>query len=233
MRYRFILLRQNVNTPSSIKLSTVTLNGGYITFIMHVTSNSKTNITPIIELLSSTLHQHTREHVTKLMPQNKPNSYFRIVICKFGYMKRPSRIYTFQVKTLIKSFRSKNIKSPRLIRTGLTAQFRRVTPQVTDFSIQDCFRTQCSTKSHIHELQPRDNMTPFFSSLKGRKNRAAPTFCIKNMQIFETQLCILRNKDLHITMLYWVMQSLKFNLYMPCDKLDYFFLYFHRSKIFF
>ena len=57
MRYRFILLRQNVNTLSSIKLSTVTLNGGYITFIMHVTSNSKTNITPIIELLSSTLPQ--------------------------------------------------------------------------------------------------------------------------------------------------------------------------------
>ena len=80
MRYRFILLRQNVHTLSSVKLGTVTLNGGYITFIMHVTSNLKTNITPTIELLSSTLHQHTREDVTKLMPQNKPSSCFRIII---------------------------------------------------------------------------------------------------------------------------------------------------------
>ena len=122
MSYRFILLRQNVHTLSSVKLGTVTLNGGYITFIMHVTSNLKTDITPIIELLSSTLHQHTREDVTKLMPQKQTKFLFQD-----NYMKWPSKIYTFQVTTLIQPFRSKNIKSPRLIRTGLTAKFRRVT----------------------------------------------------------------------------------------------------------
>ena len=63
MRYRFILLHQNVHTLNSVKLGTVTLNGGYITFIMHVTSNLKTDITPIIELLSSTLHQQTRSRL--------------------------------------------------------------------------------------------------------------------------------------------------------------------------
>ena len=122
MRYRFILLRQNVHTLSSVKLGTVTLNGGYITFIMHVTSNLKTNITPIIELLSSTLHQHTREDVTKLMPQKQTKFLFQD-----NYMISLSNLH-ISGDDSIHPFRSENIKSPRLIRTGLTAKFRRVTP---------------------------------------------------------------------------------------------------------
>ena len=56
--HHFILLRRNAHTPRSFKLGTVPLNGGCITLDMYVTSNLKTNITPVIELPGSTLHRN-------------------------------------------------------------------------------------------------------------------------------------------------------------------------------